>query len=179
MKILNELDQEIQESEVDLELGYLVPEQLFVKHHEAIPEQPEEFHYECRTFYFEDDTSLDVSALGNEDPHVKIINLDEGIFEYVDQGEGKEYRGLDIVQVTDKERIEAKEAYDEYEDIQRYKLYTPEQLEANRIAKEQADKQQEFLTNGPDVLATTAQTTTENSTSIDDINLLIADLIGA
>ena len=32
---------------------------------------------------------------------------------------------------------------------------------------------------GPDVLKATTQTTNENTTSIDDINLLIADLIGA
>lgn len=179
MKILNELNQEIQESEVNLELGYLVSEQLFVKHHDEIPEQPEEFHYECRIFYFEDDTSLDVSTLGNEDPHVKIIDLENGIFEYVDQGEGKIYRGLDIAQVTDKERVEAKEAWDEYEDIQRYKLYTKAELEANRLAKEKAEKQQRFMEEGPDVLKATTQTTNENTTSIDDINLLIADLIGA
>lgn len=37
MKILNELNQEIQESEVNLELGYLIPEQLLVKHHDATP----------------------------------------------------------------------------------------------------------------------------------------------
>lgn len=179
MKILNELNQEIQESEVNLELGYLIPEQLFVKHHDAIPEQPEEFHYECRTFYFEDDTSLDVSTLGNKDPHVKIVNLDKGIFEYIDQGENKTYRGLDIAQVTDKERVEAKEAWDEYEDIQRYKLYTQAELETNRLAKEKAAKQQKFMNEGPDVLKLTTQATNENTTSIDDINLLIADLIGA
>ena len=178
MKILDTLDREIQESEVDLELGYLVPEQLFVKHHDEIPEQPEEFHYECRTFYFEDDTSLDVSTFGNEDPHVKIISLEDGVFEYVDQGEGKIYRGLDIAQVTDKERVEAKEAWDEYEDIQRYKLYTQEELEANRLAKEQAEKQRKFMDQGPDVLKETAEITVENSMNIDDLNMLLADLIG-
>lgn len=179
MRILNELNQEIQMSEVNIEIGYLLPDKLFIKHHDEILAQPEEWHYECKTFYFEDDTSLDVSKLGNKDPHVQVINLEKGIFRYIDQGEGKTYRGLDIVRVVDKEAVEAKEAWDEYEDIQRYKLYTQEELEANRLAKEQAEKQAKFMKEGPDVLTTTVQATAENSTSIEDINLLIADLIGA
>lgn len=172
MRILDEAGHELQEEDVDLELGYLEFEQLFVKHHDEVQEQPEVFHYECRTFYFEDDTSLDVSALGNEDPHVKIVDADRGVFEYVDQGEGKLYRGLDIEQVIDQEKIEHKDAWDEYEDIQRYKLYTEEQLAEKKKQEEAAKKQQEFFTTGPDRLSTA-------ESDIVDVNIILAEMIGA
>lgn len=172
MKILDEAGHELQQHEVDLELGYLVPEQLFVQHHDEIQEQPEKFHYECCTFYFEDETSLDVSTLGNKDPHVKIVDENTGIFEYVDQGENKVYRGLDIKQVIDQEKIEHKDAWDEYEDIQRYKLYTEEELAEQQKRKEEAAKQQEFITSGPDRLSTA-------ESDIVDVNIILAEMIGA
>lgn len=37
--------------------------------------------------------------------------------------------GRDVKKVVDVPAVEAKEAWDEYEDIQRYKLYTPEEYE--------------------------------------------------
>lgn len=142
MRILDQNDIEIQESEVDTSKGYLVADKIFVQHHEAVEAQPAETHYECKTFYFDDGTSLDVSALKNQDPHVKVIDAKNGVFEYVDQGEGKVFKGLDIDNVVDKEKVEAKEAYDEYEDIQRYILYTQEELDQQQAQQEHATLQE-------------------------------------
>lgn len=37
-------------------------------------------------------------------------------------------RGVDVEEIVDQEEVKAKEAWDEYEDIQRYRLYTEEEL---------------------------------------------------
>lgn len=172
MRFFDENDIEIQESEVDTSLGYLQPDKIFIMHHEAVEGQEEETHFECKMFYFEDGTDLDVSALKNEDPHVKVIDNKAGIFEYVDQGEGKEFKGLDIESVVDKEKVEAKEAYDEYEDIQRYIKYTQEELEAHQAQQEAAEKQAAFLSEGPAQLET-------NTSDISDLTILLSEVIGA
>lgn len=179
MKIFNETGQEIQETEIDYELGYTVPDKKFIKHHDATPEIPAIQHYEVSCFWFKDGTSLNVSELGNKDPHVKVIDEKRGIFEYVDQGENQTAFGTDMSIVIDKPAIPAVDAWDEYEDILLYKKYTPEELTERKKQKEKAEKQQRFMEEGPDILKATTQTTNENTTSIDDINLLIADLIGA
>lgn len=84
----------------DLSLGYLVDTKIFVKHHKAIEEVEEKWHYEV-------------------------------IKEYPNGGK-------DIKKVIDVVGIEAKEAWDEYEDVQRYIKFTNEEL--NNIKKEEQDK---------------------------------------
>ena len=56
MRILNEQEQELQPEEIDLELGYLKPDKIFIAHHEAIDPQEEQWHYAVSCFYFEDGT---------------------------------------------------------------------------------------------------------------------------
>ena len=172
MKILDEQDREIQESDVDLDLGYLVPEQLFVEHHEAIEEQPEQAHYYPETIYFEDKTKYSVVIEGESDPHI-TSNGDGVSFKYNNlPGEDEKIvRGMDVKRIVDQEHVEAKKAWDEYEDIQRYKLYTEEELAQRKEEQEKVQKQEEFLASGPDRL-TTAET------DINDMTLLMADLIG-
>ena len=92
MRILDENNIEI--IEPDLSLGHLVEEEIFIVHHSAIDEEPEQWHYET-------------------------------IKEYPNGGK-------DIIKIIDKPYIEAKDAWDEYETIQRYILYTNEELEAIR-----------------------------------------------
>ena len=102
MRILDENNVERNESELDLNLGYLKPESIVSVHHEATKEVKEVGHYEV-------------------------------IAEYPNGGK-------DVKWVIDVPGVEAKEAWDEYEDIQRYVLYTEEQLaakEAERKAKEE------------------------------------------
>lgn len=179
MKILDEHSCEIREEDVDLNKGYLVPDYIIIKHHEAIPAQSEEFHYECGEFYFDDGTKLDVSSLGNNDPHVKIVDLNEPIFEYIDQGEGKTCQGMTIRRIIDKEATLGVDAWNETEPIKRYIKFTPSEIEERHLAQEKEQKTEKFLVEGPTALAATAKVTSDNSTSIEDINLLIADLIGA
>lgn len=167
-RILDENDKELTEEEVDRELGYTTMDKIFKQHHEAVPEKEYKHHYVVKTWYFQDDTSMDVT--GNDDPHVKVIDEEAGVFGYVDQGEGKVYRGGALEDVIDQEHEDAKEAYDEYEDIIRYKLFTEEELKNNKEQKEKMEKQQAFMEDGPDQL----QTNTEN---IDDLYITIADVV--
>lgn len=152
MRILNELDEEIQESDVNPNLGYLIPEQVVKEHHDAVPEVKEEGHYYPETFYFEDETRYDIpkgedGKLIEDDVHVSP-NDDGVTFTYVPQEgeEDKEVRGTDVTYIIDVEHQEAKEAYDEMEDIQRYKLYTEEQLRKNAINQANAEKQEQLYT---------------------------------
>lgn len=169
MKILNEQDEEIQESDVDTSKGHLQPEQLFVAHHDAVEHKEAVTHFAVQTFYFEDGTSLDV--IEEDDPHIDVVDAKAGVFNYVDQGEGKILRGIDLRTITDEEEVEAKEEEDEYEEIQRYILYTEEELAAIEERREKGQKQQEFLENGPEQLES-------NTTSIEDLTILMSDLIG-
>ena len=180
MRILDEQDQEIQESDVDLNLGYLKSDQILKEHHEAVPEIEEEGHYYPETFYFMDDTDYKVNVEGENDPHVKAN--DDGVsFSYI-PGEGepeREFKGCDVKYIIDVEHQDAKEAYDEMEDIQRYKLYTKEQLEENRKNREEAEKRENFMSTGPDRLDNAESNIDTVSTNVDDITMLLADMIGA
>ena len=184
MRILNEQDEEIQESDVDSNLGYLIPDQILKEHHEATEEVAEEGHYYPQTFYFEDGTRYDIEKDENDkvienDPHV-LPNDDNVSFTYVPQEgeEEKDVRGTDVAYIIDVEHQDAKDAWDEMEDIQRYKLYTEEQLEENRKNREEAEKRENFMTTGPDRLNTAEVDITGLTTSMDDITMLMADMIG-
>lgn len=140
MRILNEQNEEIQESDVDTSLGYLVHDQILKKHHEATPAVDEKGHYYPQTFYFEDGTRYDVPKGENDkvienDPHVSP-NEDGVSFTYVPQEneEDKEVRGVDVTYIIDVEHQDAKDAWDEMEDIQRYRRYTEEELRSKAVA---------------------------------------------
>lgn len=172
MRILNEQDQEIQESEVDLSLGYLVDDKIFIQHHDAVQAVAEEGHYYPITFYFEDGTTYTVQGEDESDPHV-LKNSDGITFNYIpDEGEQKpRVKGTDVKWVIDVPAVEAKEAYDEYEDIKRYKLYTEEELARIQAEQEQQAKKEQFLETGPDRLDSV-------EVSLDDVTMLMADMIG-
>lgn len=169
MRILDENDQEISEDQIDYEKGYLQGDKIFVKHHEEILAKDEVWHYAVKTFYFTDGSSYNVT--GEDDPHIKQIEPDQGKFGYINQEgeEPKEVKGIDLQQVVDAERQEGKEAWDEYEDIQRYILYTEEELAQNQEKKEQQEKRENFLSTGPDRL---------NNAELDitDLAVTVADL---
>lgn len=169
MKILNEQDEEIQESDVDTSKGYLTSEQLIIAHHDAVERKQEVSHFTVDVFYFDDDTSL--KATGEDDPHIEVVDAKQGVFNYVDQGEGKVLRGMDLRTIVDEEEVQEKEAYDETEDIQRYILYTEEQLAEMEERRKKNQATQEFLENGPEQLNT-------NTSSIEDLTILMSDLIG-
>lgn len=125
MKIYDLEDNELQEEDIDLELGYLVEDRKFLRHHEGITPDPE------------NDQWADV------DP------------------------------------------WDEYEWIQRYILYTEEELEHNRIEKEEKQKQEIFLKDGSSLLNNTVDNLNivtknleETNLTIEDIILLLAEMLG-
>ncbi len=137
----------------DLEIGYLKKE-YFTIHHESIPEK---WHYEVTIFDFADGSNYKPTS--NADPHVKVIDDQKGIFEYV-QVEGEEERvivGQTISPVFDHALIPA---WDETTTIFRYVLYTEKEL-----------TEKEFLANGPALL-------TEAQETIEELLLVIADLLG-
>lgn len=170
MKFIDQDGNEILESAIDYSKGRVIGDKLFVAHHDAVEAVDEVNHYEVKKIYFTDGTSLDVES--NEDSHIKILSEETGVFDYVDQGEGKTMRGMDIRQVTDTAKTEAKDAYDEYEDVNRYILYTEDELKEREEAETKAEKQQEFLNNGPDLLDSTA-------TSVEDLTVILSELVGS
>lgn len=169
MRILDENDKEVKEEDVDTSLGYLTQDRIIKEHVPAKAEVPEVYHYEVDTWYFTDGTSTPVG--GNDDPTVKVIDDKSGVFEYVDDGSGKQYKGADIRRVTDSKREEAVPEHDEYEDIQRYTLYSKEEVQERKEAKEKSEKREEFLTNGPDQLS-------DNTTNINDLTIMLSELVG-
>ena len=100
MRILDENNLEIESP--NLEIGYLIPDRIFIQHHEAVEAVEEQFHYEYTVF----------------------------------PNGGKERE-----KIIDVEAVEAVDAWDEYEDILRYVLYTEEELEQRKKAAEEAYKQ--------------------------------------
>lgn len=99
MRILNQAGAQLEQ--VDLEIGYLVPEKILKAHHEAIPATAE---------------------VG----HVEIVR------EYPNGGK-------DAVWVVDAPAIPAQQAWDEYEDVQRYIPYTAEKLAQRNQSAPQED----------------------------------------
>ena len=180
MRILNEKDEEVQASDVNSDLGYLVSEQILKEHHDAVPEIQEKGHYYPETFYFVDGSQYDVNADGDNDPCVKANDDGVNFFYVPPEGEEpREVKGCDVKYIIDVEHQEAKDAYDEMENIQRYKLYTAEQLKERQAAKEKAQKHEEFMTTGPNRLSTAETDIDTVTASVDDITTLMADMIGA
>ena len=145
MRILDENDQELQQEDLNLTLGYLVSDQILKEHHDAVPEVQEEGHYYPETFYFMDGSQYEVDTESENDPCVEP-NEDGVSFNYVapEGEEPREYKGCDVKYIIDVEHQDAKEAYDEMEDIQRYKLYTEEQLRENAVNQANAERQEKL-----------------------------------
>ena len=137
LRLLDEQDQEINREDCDLTLGYIVYDQILKEHHEATPEIQEESHFYPNTYYFEDGTNYKVTGEEGEDAHVGPTD-EKGAFTFVpqtDDEQSKIVRGIDVDRIVDVEYQQAKDAWDEYEDIKRYKLYTEEELQTNATAK--------------------------------------------
>lgn len=196
MRILNEAGEEIQSEDVNYELGYLVPDKIFKEHHEAEPAVEEQVHYYPTTFFFEDgsryDTVLYDYLRNNPDKKLEedladyqndarvIVGEDGFTFSYEPtEGEAeKVVKRIEVATIVDSPYIPAKEAYDEMEDIQRYKLYTEEELQRRKEEKEQQEKREKFMSTGPDRLDNAETNIDTVSTNVDDITMLLADMIG-
>lgn len=147
MRIFDENDNELREEDIDLEEGYLTPDRMFIKHHDAIEGHDRVFHYTVKAFYFEDGTSYEPQS--ENDPHIIIDDAQAGLFNYNDiEGSGKKLRGIDLKEIEDSPAVPAQEAWDEYEDIQRYRLYTEEEKKAKEREKERKRREEEFMNTG-------------------------------
>lgn len=169
IRILNEDDEEITMDEVDLELGYLCLDQLLKEHHEAIEFQEEQWHYTVTCYYFKDGSEMKITS--EDDPHIERIDADNGVFGFIPQNEEEEQlvvKGIDLKQEVDKEQVEAKDAWDEYENIQRYILYTQEELDAKREREEQQAKREEFMGTGPDRLSSVEE-------DVGDLSIILSE----
>lgn len=116
-RILDAHGNELKLKDIDLNAGKLVDETITV-HHDAVEGVEEVSHVEVLKEYYE--TGPDGTPVLDEDGH-KIVF------------------GKDVKTIIDVPGVEAKEAWDEQEEIQRYIPYTAEELD--KIAKEKADAQ--------------------------------------
>lgn len=114
-RILDAHGNELKYEDIDLNAGKLVDETITV-HHDAVEGVEEVSHVEVLKEYYE--TGPDGTPVLDEDGH-KIVF------------------GKDVKTIIDVPGVEAKEAWDEQEEIQRYIPYTAEELD--KIAKEKAD----------------------------------------
>lgn len=116
-RILDAHGNELKLEDIDLNAGKLVDETITV-HHDAVEGVEEVSHVEVLKEYYE--TGPDGEPVLDEDGH-KIVF------------------GKDVKTIIDVPGVEAKPAYDEQEEIQRYIPYTAEELD--KIAKKKADAQ--------------------------------------
>lgn len=112
MKIIDSNGVEI--ANPDLTKGYLKPETQTV-HHDAVAGVEEVSHYETET-------------------------LPDGTPAIYYDADGRE-KGRDVRKVVDVPGVAAKEAYDEEVEVQRYVLYTAEELAEQAAAREKAEQQ--------------------------------------
>lgn len=114
MRIFNtEKTQEI--IDPDLSLGKLVPDKIFVEHHDAIPAVIEKTSEEL---------AQEMQSQGKE----VFFNEQRGLWYYVDKK--FDNGGRSVKAIYPAQAVPAKEAYDEYEDIYVYIPYTEEELAA-------------------------------------------------
>jgi hypothetical protein len=116
-RILDEHGNELKLEDIDLNAGKLVDETITV-HHDAVEGVEEVSHVEVLKEYYE--TGPDGTPVLDEDGQKVVF-------------------GKDVKTIIDVPGVEAKAAYDEREEIQRYIPYTAEELD--KIAKEKADAQ--------------------------------------
>lgn len=98
----------------DLTLGYLKPETQTI-HHDAVEAVEEVSHYETET-------------------------LPDGTPAIYYDADGRE-KGRDVRKVVDVPGVAAQEAYDEKVEVQRYILYTADELAEQAAAREKAEQQ--------------------------------------
>lgn len=116
-RILDAHGNELKLEDIDLNAGKLVDETITV-HHDAVEGVEEVSHVEVLKEYYE--TGPDGTPVLDEDGHKVVF-------------------GKDVKTIIDVPGVEAKDAYDEQEEIQRYIPYTAEELD--KIAKEKSDAQ--------------------------------------
>lgn len=157
MRILDEQNQELSQEDVDLSLGYLKDEKLFIEH------RPMETHYKVTCFVFTDGTSY--RPVSEDDPHIRVVDAEKGQFEYVpDEGDERTVKGAAIGVVVDKE------AEDIYEDIKRYIRYREDELELRELPSRMEGAEESIVE--------TQEGLEEANINIEDLILLMAEILG-
>jgi hypothetical protein len=124
MKIYNQdKTQELLEAEIDFTLGQLVDDKLFVAHHEAVAEKKGKTAQEVAAEYeAQGKTTREIGG--------KLYVVTNA---YNNGGE-------DVEEIASEPDTPAREAYDEYEDIQVYVPYSAEEIEERRKAQLRAKR---------------------------------------
>nr|DAV00169.1 MAG TPA: hypothetical protein [Caudoviricetes sp.] len=135
----------------DLTKGYLKPETQTI-HHDAVAGMEEVSHYETET-------------------------LPDGTPAIYYDADGRE-KGRDVRKVVDVPGVAAKGAYDEEVDVQRYVLYTAEELAAQAEAKKKAEEAAAAEAKKKAELEAVPGRVDALEAANDDIVLMMADLIG-
>lgn len=126
MKIFNkDLSVELEAKLLDLSIGYLKDDKLFVQHHDAILAIPEQSVEE------------QVEKLQAQGKEVELNSYDGLWYETLKSypNGGKTVRSIKPIEYQP-----AKAAYDEYENIQVYIPYTEEELEEQRLTNRRAER---------------------------------------
>ena len=159
---------ELDPDTIDYSKGYTTTETRIISDNPAVEYKQEVIHFEVDTFYFEDGTSYKPES--TEDPHIRVIDDKQGVFGYVDQGEGKTLLGIDLKTIIDEPEVQARDRYYEVEYVNVYTPYT-EELAEQEAAKKENETKQVFLTTGPERLNTT-------ESNVEDLTLMMAEMIG-
>lgn len=117
MKIYNESKTKVLET-YDLEKGYLKADKIFKESHEAVPEVPA--------------ITVQAKAAAITANGGKVENIGDKYYEVVAEFPNG---GKTVREIEGTPAIPAKEAYDEYEDIQIYIPYTAEELAERKRQK--------------------------------------------
>lgn len=149
MKIIDSNGVEI--ASPDLTKGYLKPETQTV-HHDAVAGVEEVSHYETET-------------------------LPDGTPAIYYDADGRE-KGRDVRKVVDVPGVIAQKAYDEEVEVQRYVLYTAEELVAQAEAKKKAEEAAAAEAKKKAELETVPGRMDALEAANDDLVLMMADLIG-
>lgn len=149
MKIIDSNGVEI--ATPDLTKGYLKPETQTV-HHDAVAGVEEVSHYETET-------------------------LPDGTPAIYYDADGRE-KGRDVRKVVDVPGVIAQKAYDEEVEVQRYVLYTAEELAAQAEAKKKAEEAAAAEAKKKAELETVPGRMDALEAANDDLVLMMADLIG-
>lgn len=157
MRILDEQNQELSQEDVDLSLGYLKDEKLFIK------KESMKAHYKVNCFVFTDGTSYTPES--EDDPHIKVVDANKGQFEYIpDEGDERTVKGAAIGLVVDKE------PEDIYEDIKRYIRYRTDELELHKLPSRMEGAEESIVE--------TQEGLEEANINIEDLILLMAEILG-
>lgn len=135
----------------DLTLGYLKPETQTI-HHDAVAGVEEVSHYETET-------------------------LPDGTPAIYYDADGRE-KGRDVRKVVDVPGVAAKEAYDEEVEVQRYVLYTAEELSEQAEAKKKAEEAAAAEAKKKAELEAVPGRIDALEAANNDMILMMADLIG-